>query len=115
MGANRVACWTQGSGVQVAVAKQVRRCGTLYQVEGFMQRYGLDYVEIFAPVLRYNTLGLVPFLVASNGWIIRQMDAFPVSIGFERCIKEVCLYIKRVEVSMVLLTVYVDGITITRQ
>ncbi|KAF0712205.1 hypothetical protein As57867_004887, partial [Aphanomyces stellatus] len=43
-------------------------------IKGFMQRYGLDYVEIFAPVLRYNTLRLVLFLVASNGWIIRQMD-----------------------------------------
>ncbi|KAF0696740.1 Aste57867_12542 [Aphanomyces stellatus] len=42
-------------------------------IKGFMQRYGLDYVEIFAPVLRYNTLRLVLFLVASNGWIIRQM------------------------------------------
>ncbi|KAF0689029.1 hypothetical protein As57867_019411, partial [Aphanomyces stellatus] len=132
-----------------------------------MQRYGLDYVEIFAPVLRYNTLRLVLFLVASNGWIIRQMDVktaflngyldedteiymvqppnfavpgmehlvckllkaiyglkqaprcwyltlheFLVSISFERCIKEVCLYIKRVGDSMVLLTVYVDDITI---
>ncbi|KAF0707495.1 hypothetical protein As57867_006583, partial [Aphanomyces stellatus] len=43
-------------------------------IKGFMQRYGLDYVEIFAPVLRYNTLRLVLLLVASNGWIIRQMD-----------------------------------------
>ncbi|KAF0685715.1 Aste57867_22436 [Aphanomyces stellatus] len=137
-------------------------------IKGFMQRYGLDYVEIFAPVLRYNTLRLVLFLVASNGWIIRQMDVktaflngyldedteifmvqppnfavpgmehlvcklleaiyglkqaprcwyltlheFLVSISFERCIKEVCLYIKRVGDSMVLLTVYVDDITIT--
>ncbi|KAF0682497.1 hypothetical protein As57867_025303, partial [Aphanomyces stellatus] len=137
-------------------------------IKGFMQRCGLDYVEIFAPVLRYNTLRLVLFLVASNGWIIRQMDvktaflngyldedteiymvqppnfAVPgmehlvckllkvinglkqaprcwcltlhellVRISFERCIKEVCLYIKRVGDSMVLLTVYVDDITIT--
>ncbi|KAF0689295.1 hypothetical protein As57867_019178, partial [Aphanomyces stellatus] len=135
-------------------------------IKGFMQRYGLDYVEIFAPVLRYNTLRLVLFLVASNGWIIRQMDVktaflngyldedteiymvqppnfavpgmehlvckllkaiyglkqaprcwyltlheFLVSISFERCIKEVCLYIKRVGDSMVLLTG--DDITIT--
>ncbi|KAF0687836.1 hypothetical protein As57867_020405, partial [Aphanomyces stellatus] len=137
-------------------------------IKGFLQRYGLDYLEIFAPVLRYNTLRLVLFLVACNSWKIRQMDVktaflndsldddteiymaqppnyvvpgtegqvcklqkaiyglkqaprcwyltlhqFLVGIGFERCVKEVCLYIKRVGESMVLLTVYVDDITIT--
>ncbi|KAF0710490.1 hypothetical protein As57867_005508, partial [Aphanomyces stellatus] len=137
-------------------------------IKGFLQRYGLDYLEIFAPVLRYNTLRLVLFLVACNSWKIRQMDVktaflngsldddteiymaqppnyvvpgtegqvcklqkaiyglkqaprcwyltlhqFLVGISFERCVKEVCLYIKRVGESMVLLTVYVDDITIT--
>ncbi|KAF0706195.1 hypothetical protein As57867_006775, partial [Aphanomyces stellatus] len=43
-------------------------------IKGFLQRYGLDYLEIFAPVLRYNTLRLVLFLVACNSWKIRQMD-----------------------------------------
>ncbi|KAF0707825.1 Aste57867_6530 [Aphanomyces stellatus] len=41
------------------------------------------------------------------------LHKFLVGIGFERCVKEVCLYIKRVGESMVLLTVYVDDITIT--
>ncbi|KAF0695053.1 Aste57867_14111 [Aphanomyces stellatus] len=127
-------------------------------IKSFLQRYGLDSLEIFAPVLRYNTLRLVLFLVACNSWKIRQMDVktaslnvsldddteinmaqppnyvvqkaiyglkqaprcwyltlhqFLVGIGFERCVKEVCLYIKRVGESMVLLTVYVDDITIT--
>ncbi|KAF0688140.1 Aste57867_20220 [Aphanomyces stellatus] len=46
----------------------------LLVIKGFLQRYCLDYLEIFAPVLRYNTLRLVLFLVACNSWKIRQMD-----------------------------------------
>ncbi|KAF0703418.1 Aste57867_7640 [Aphanomyces stellatus] len=49
---------------------------------------------------------------APKCWYL-TLHEFLVSISFERCIKEVCLYIKRVGDSMVLLTVYVDDITIT--
>ncbi|KAF0682376.1 Aste57867_25514 [Aphanomyces stellatus] len=49
---------------------------------------------------------------APRCWYL-TLHVFLVSISFERCIKEVCLYIKRVGDSMVLLTVYVDDITIT--
>ncbi|KAF0707321.1 Aste57867_6632 [Aphanomyces stellatus] len=49
---------------------------------------------------------------APRCWYL-TLHEFLVSISFERCIKEVCLYIKRVGDSMVLLTVYVDDITIT--
>ncbi|KAF0693246.1 hypothetical protein As57867_015708, partial [Aphanomyces stellatus] len=106
-------------------------------IKGFLQRYGLDYLEIFAPVLRYNTLRLVLFLTAflngslnddtenymaqppnyvvpgTEGQLYLTLHQFLVGIGFERCVKEVCLYIKREGESMVLLTVYVDDITIT--
>jgi len=137
-------------------------------LKGYMQRFGIDYLEIFAPVLRLNTLRLILCLVACHGWKIRQMDVktaflngqldedteiymvqpphfaipgseckvckllksiyglkqaprcwyltlhkFLVSIGFVRCVKEACLYIKRVGDSVVLLSVYVDDITIT--
>ncbi|KAF0691419.1 Aste57867_17344 [Aphanomyces stellatus] len=49
---------------------------------------------------------------APRCWYL-TLHKFLVGIGFERCIKEVCLYIKRVGESMVLLIVYVDDITIT--
>ncbi|KAF0683901.1 hypothetical protein As57867_024010, partial [Aphanomyces stellatus] len=49
---------------------------------------------------------------APRCWYL-TLHQFLVGIGFERCVKEVCLYIKRVGESKVLLTVYVDDITIT--
>ncbi|KAF0711985.1 Aste57867_4947 [Aphanomyces stellatus] len=49
---------------------------------------------------------------APRCWYL-TLHQFLVGISFERCVKEVCLYIKRVGDSMVLLTVYVDDITIT--
>ncbi|KAH9141736.1 hypothetical protein AeRB84_014116, partial [Aphanomyces euteiches] len=137
-------------------------------LKGYMQQYGIDYLEIFAPVLRMNALRLLLCLVAHHAWKIRQMDvktaflngtldtdtvifmeqppgfaiqgeeskvcrliksiyglklaprcwyltlhSFLVRIGFERCVQKVCLYTKRVGDSVVLLSVYVDDITIT--
>ncbi|KAF0686024.1 Aste57867_22150 [Aphanomyces stellatus] len=43
-------------------------------LKGYMQRFGVDYREIFAPVLWLNTLRLILCLVARHGWKIRQMD-----------------------------------------
>ncbi|KAH9120221.1 hypothetical protein AeMF1_007508, partial [Aphanomyces euteiches] len=43
-------------------------------LKGYMQRYGVDYLEIFAPVLRMNTLRPLLCLVAHNEWKIRQLD-----------------------------------------
>ena len=137
-------------------------------LKGFQQRFGVDYLEIFAPVLRLNALRAILCLVACHGWKVRQLDVktsflngvldadteiymsqppnflvpgsegkvsqllkaiyglkqaprcwyltlhqFLLEIGFTRCVKEVCLYIKRVGASVVLLSVYVDDIAIT--
>jgi Reverse transcriptase (RNA-dependent DNA polymerase) len=125
-----------------------------------MQKFGVDYLEIFAPVLRLNTLRLLLCLVAHNSWNVRQLDVktaflngvldedteiymeqpphfvepgteskvcklqksiyglkqaprcwyvtlhkYFVEVGFVRCAQEVCLYIKRVGDSVVLLSV----------
>ena len=41
------------------------------------------------------------------------LHTYLVQVGFDRCAQEVCLYIKRVGDSVVLLSVYVDDITVT--
>ncbi|KAH9109556.1 hypothetical protein AeMF1_015388, partial [Aphanomyces euteiches] len=41
-------------------------------LKGYMQQYGIDYLEIFAPLLRMNALRLLLCLVAHHAWKIRQ-------------------------------------------
>ncbi|KAF0774458.1 hypothetical protein AaE_001839, partial [Aphanomyces astaci] len=154
-------CRPKSTQVKSSKSKIHRNLATNPPQRPRIKRYGLDYLEIFAPVLRYNTLRLVLFLVALHSWKIRQMDVktaflngnldedteiymaqpsnfvvpgmedqvcklqkaiyglkqaprcwyltlhqYLVEIGFQRCVKEVCLYVKRVGDFMVLLTVY---------
>jgi hypothetical protein len=42
--------------------------------KGFSQRYGLDYVETFSPVIKPTIVRLVLSIAVSKGWSIRQAD-----------------------------------------
>ena len=42
--------------------------------KGFLQRHGLDYDEVFAPVARIETIRLVVSLASYHCWPIHQMD-----------------------------------------
>ena len=42
--------------------------------KGFMQKYGLDYQETFAPVAKMNTVRLLLALAAHRGWTLQQYD-----------------------------------------
>ena len=42
--------------------------------KGYVQRHGVDYDEVFAPVARIETIRLVIALAASNGWEIHHLD-----------------------------------------
>ena len=42
--------------------------------KGYNQDYGVDYVEVFAPIARLNTLVFVISLVAQNAWKIYQLN-----------------------------------------
>lgn len=41
---------------------------------GFNQQYGLDYSEIFSPVIKLTTICLVLEVDVSKSWSIRQLD-----------------------------------------
>ncbi|KAG8486732.1 hypothetical protein CXB51_020279 [Gossypium anomalum] len=43
-------------------------------VKGFSQKYGLDYLETFAPVARLDTIRLLVALAAQMQWKIHQLD-----------------------------------------
>ena len=43
-------------------------------VKGYVQSYGVDYTETFAPVARLDNIRLLFALAAHKGWEIHQMD-----------------------------------------
>jgi hypothetical protein len=43
-------------------------------VKGYKQQHGIDYDEVFAPVVRHDTIRLVISLAAQHTWPIFQMD-----------------------------------------
>jgi hypothetical protein len=42
--------------------------------KGFKQRYGVDYEDMFSPVVKAATIRLVMSLAVSQGWSLRQLD-----------------------------------------
>lgn len=42
--------------------------------KGFLQREGIDYEEVFAPVARLETIRLVVGIAHNNNWMVYQMD-----------------------------------------
>ena len=42
--------------------------------KGFKQKYGIDYTETFAPVVKYVTLRIVIALAKFFGWPVDQLD-----------------------------------------
>ncbi|KZV46037.1 hypothetical protein F511_11353 [Dorcoceras hygrometricum] len=42
--------------------------------KGFTQREGVDYTEIFAPVVKFTTVRIMLALCAQFDWELKQMD-----------------------------------------
>ena len=42
--------------------------------KGYVQRHGIDYEEVFAPVARLETVRVIIALAASNGWEVHHLD-----------------------------------------
>ena len=42
--------------------------------KGYSQKYGVDYIEVFAPVARMDTIRMIIALVAQKNWTIFQLD-----------------------------------------
>ena len=42
--------------------------------KGYVQQYGVDFEEVFAPVARIETIRLLISLAATNGWEVHHLD-----------------------------------------
>lgn len=42
--------------------------------KGYVQKYGIDFEEVFVPVTRMETVRLLLALAAKNGWEVHHMD-----------------------------------------
>lgn len=53
---------------------EVERYKARLVAKGYKQKHGVDYEEVFAPVVRLETIRLLVALAAQNRWPIHQMD-----------------------------------------
>ena len=44
------------------------------EARGFQQKDGIDYIEIFAPVVRWSTIRIIFSLAAKYNWTLHHMD-----------------------------------------
>ncbi|KAJ6855707.1 Integrase catalytic domain-containing protein [Populus alba x Populus x berolinensis] len=68
-------------------------------VKGYSQQYGVDYIEVFAPVARMETIRLVVALAAQRGWTIYQLDVrsafLYVELNEEVFVDQPCGYVQK--------------------
>jgi hypothetical protein len=60
--------------------------------KGFKQRYGLDYEDIFSPIVKVATIHIVLYVVVSKGWSLHQLD---VQNAFLHSILEEYVYMQQ--------------------
>ena len=54
--------------------ESINKYKSRFVAKGYVQRYEIDYEEIFAPVARIETIRLLINLAATNGWEIHHLD-----------------------------------------
>lgn len=42
--------------------------------KGYAQKHGIDYMEVFAPVARWDTIRMILALAAQRKWCVYQLD-----------------------------------------
>lgn len=52
----------------------INKYKSILVAKGYIQRHGIDFEEVFAPVSRTKTIRFIIGLAASNGWEIHHLD-----------------------------------------
>jgi hypothetical protein len=60
--------------------------------QGFTQRYGLDYLDTYSPVVKHATVRLVLALAVARNWCVRQLD---ISNAFLHGVLEETAYMRQ--------------------
>jgi hypothetical protein len=60
--------------VKCSPSDKVNKLKARVVAQDFQQQEGIDYSDIFAPVVRWSTIRLILSLAVKNQWQIRQMD-----------------------------------------
>ena len=70
----------QTNWAQVAIQNQESAKGEILRhkarlvVKGYSQRHGIDFDEVFAPVVRFESIRVLIFIAAQEGWILHHLD-----------------------------------------
>lgn len=60
--------------VKLKSDRSLERLKAILVIRGFTQQYGIDYQEVFSPVVKMATIRSVIALAASKGWPLSQLD-----------------------------------------
>ncbi|KAE8723501.1 hypothetical protein F3Y22_tig00012370pilonHSYRG00100 [Hibiscus syriacus] len=85
--------------------------------KGYVQRQGIDFDEVFAPVARLETVRLLISIAAHEGWEVHHMDVKSAFLNGdlkeEVCSLEHAVYMRNQGKGNLIVGVYVDDLIIT--
>ena len=80
--------------VKISAKGEIPRYKARLIVKGYSQRQGIDFDEVFAPVIRFESIRVLIAIAAQEGWILHHLDVKSAFLNGE---VEEELYVKQSE------------------